>query len=156
MVVTDMDRPRRRLSDLSSTELSQRASEYRRMALTARDEATIKSLNVLAARYAMLAAKSEVKASANPSSDPGQSEVRKLVGSAEQAAANVTDPVKGLAGTIKMITASDADPYLTMGMLVEGAVYILRTSLPSARQEETGVALQKLLYDRLQATGTGA
>src|SRR5690348_16632086 len=141
----NMDRPRRRLSELSPKELTQRAVEYRRMALSAHGEATIKSLNVLAARYAVLAAKREVEASTNVASRSEQSEVQKLIRVAEQAAASVADPVGALADTIRMMANSEADPYVTMGVLVEGAVHILRTSLPPERQEKAGSALKRLL-----------
>jgi hypothetical protein len=149
-VLTEMDRPRRRLSELSSKELSQRAIEYRRMALTAHSEATIKSLNMLAARYAILAAKREVEASRNHSAEPLQSEVRRLRALAEQAAANMPDPIRALADTIRLMAASEADPYLTMGVLVEGAIYILRTSIPLERQTDAGTALVRMLIDRLR------
>lgn len=56
--------PHRPLADLTSQELHQRATEYRRMAMTARSEATIASLNKLAARYAVLAARREVEETA--------------------------------------------------------------------------------------------
>ena len=147
-----MDRPRRRLSELSSSELSQRAIEYRRMALAAHGEATIKSLNMLAFEFAMLAAKREVKASTNPSSDLAQSEVQKLVSLAEQAAANIADPVRTLANTIRIMGDRDADPYLTMGVLIEGVIHTLNTRLPASRQAETASAILRLMLDRLRQT----
>jgi hypothetical protein len=56
-----MVEPYRPLSDLTSEELHQRASEYRRMAQTARGEAIVSSLNTLAIRFAVLAAKREIE-----------------------------------------------------------------------------------------------
>ena len=152
-----MDQSRRRLSELSSKELSRRAIDYRQMALTAHGEDTIKSLNVLAARYAMLAAKHETEeASANrAATHEDRSEVDKLTALAEQTAAGVPDPIGLLAEAIKTMANSEADPYLTMGLLLEGAVHVLRTSLPPERQADTASALQLLLHERLQATGTG-
>jgi hypothetical protein len=149
-----MDPPRRRLSELSSQELSRRAAEYRRMALEAHGEATIQSLNMLAARYAMLAARHEVEeaSAARPTPCREQSEVHELIELALQASSSVADPVAVLADTIKIMAKGDADPYLTMGVLVEGAVHILRTSLPSERQADTACALRLLLDVRLQAT----
>jgi hypothetical protein len=145
-----MDRPRRRPSELSAKELNERAVEYRRMALIARGEATVRSLNALAARYAMLAAKREVEASTNTSSDPTKSEVQDLIAWAEQASANVANPFRALAKTIKMMADSEADPYLTMGVLIEGAVHTLITCIPATRQAETALAMVKLMADRLQ------
>jgi hypothetical protein len=51
----------RPLSDLTSEELHQRASEYRRMAQTARGETIVSSLNTLAIRFAVLAAEREIE-----------------------------------------------------------------------------------------------
>ena len=152
-----MDQSRRRLSEFSSKELSRRAIGYRQMALTAHGKDTIESLNLLAARYAMLAAKHETEeASANrAATHEDRSEVDKLTALAEQAGASLSDPVGALADAIKVMADSEADPYLTMGVLLEGAVHVLRTSLPPERQADTVSALQLLLHERLEATGTG-
>jgi len=88
-----MDRPRRRLSELTSQELSRRAIEYRRMAITAHGQATILALNKLAIRYAMLAARREIEEATSPSPDQKQSELDKLIQLAEQAAADEPDPM---------------------------------------------------------------
>ncbi len=122
------------------------------MALTARGEATIKSLNLLAIQFAMLAAKREVEASTNPPTDLAQSEVQKFVSLAEQAAASIADPVRALASTIKMLGDSEADPYLTIGVLVEGVIHTLNTRLPASRQAETASAILRLMLDRLRQT----
>jgi hypothetical protein len=66
----------------------------------------VKSLNMLAGRYAMLAAKREIEAFRHPSSEPGQSEVRRLRALAEQAAANKPDPIRALADAIRLMATS--------------------------------------------------
>jgi hypothetical protein len=53
--------PYRRLADLTSKELLRRAVEYRQMAILARGHGTIRALNTLAVRFALLAAKREIK-----------------------------------------------------------------------------------------------
>jgi signal transduction histidine kinase len=54
--------PYRRLADLTSKELLRRAVEYRQMAILARPgHETIRALNTLAVRFALLAAKREIK-----------------------------------------------------------------------------------------------
>ena len=53
--------PNRRLADLTSQELQRRAAEYRRMAILARGQDTIRALNTLAVRFAMLAARREIE-----------------------------------------------------------------------------------------------
>ena len=80
------------------------------MALTAHGQPTSKSLDILAARYAMLAAKREIGANTKSQHPSGQSEVRKLRALAEQAAANKPDPIRALADAIRML-AADFLPY---------------------------------------------
>jgi len=147
-----MNQPRRRLSELTPQELSRRAAEYRRMALTAHGQPTSKSLDILAARYAMLAAKREIGAYTKSQPLPGQSEVRKLRALAERAAANKPEPIRALVDAIRMLAESEADPYLVMGVLIEGAVHTLRTTI-GERHQDCGPALVRILVDRLQANG---
>ena len=147
-----MDRPRPRLSELTSQELTRRAIEYRRMALDATGAATIKSLNMLAARYARLAAKRELEeaSAGRAATDPSQSEVDKLAQLAEQAVIGQPDPVQTLVDTIRLVADSDADPYLTIGALIEGAVHTLQGRIPAKRQGKTALAMLKLVEDRLR------
>jgi len=63
------NRPHRPLADLTSQELHGRAAEYRRMAITARGQDTIRALNTLAVRFALLAAKREVEETSGDEAD---------------------------------------------------------------------------------------
>jgi hypothetical protein len=146
-----MDRARRHLSELSSKELGQRAVDYRRMALAAHGEATIKSLNILAVRYAILAGKREVEESYGDraASHHCESELGRLAQLAKQAATTEPDPIRGLGDAIRCVAASEADPYLVMGVLIEGAVHTLRKRIPPERHITTAAALLKLAADRL-------
>ena len=150
-----MDRRRPPLSELTSQELSRRAIEYRRMALNASSQTTIKSLNMLAARYAMLAAKREIEEAAadHAKIHQEQSEVDKLAQLAEQAAASVPERVGTLADIIRMFAESEADPYVVKGVLIECAVHTLRTTMPGERHQDCASALVKILIDRLEANG---
>jgi hypothetical protein len=53
--------PYRCLADLTSQELLHRAAEYRQMAITARGQDTVRALNTLAVRFALLAARREIE-----------------------------------------------------------------------------------------------
>ena len=117
-----MNQSYRRLSDLTSQELLRRAIEYRRIASTAHRQAATLALNKLAIRYALLSARHEIEEAACPSSFKDQSELDKLIQLAERAAADEPDPVRALADIIKVVAESDADPYVVIGVLVEGAV----------------------------------
>jgi len=61
---------------------------------------------------------------------------------AEQAARTVADPTAALADAIKAVIASDADPYVLLGVLAEGTVQTLANRVPDARR---ALALQGFL-----------
>ena len=48
-------------ADLTSQQLLDRAAEYRRMAISARGQDTIRALNTLAVRFALMAARREIE-----------------------------------------------------------------------------------------------
>lgn len=124
------------------------------MAVTACEQAMVRSLNMLAARFAMLAAKREAEETVGVRCGQEQSEISKLIAMMEQATADQPDPVRALADTIRLILEGEADPYLVVGVLIEGAVHAVRTSIPPERQDEIAAAMLKLLQDRLeQSTG---
>lgn len=129
------------------------------MAMSAHGQAAITALNGLAVRYAHLAARREIEEAHRPSitgeaaPDREQSELDRLIQLAEQAAADQPDPVRALADTIKTISDGGADPYLMMGVLMEGAVHILATWIPEERQGDTAAAVLHLLADRLRTNG---
>jgi hypothetical protein len=147
-----MDRPRRRLSELTSQELSQRAIEYRRMAKAANGQATVSALDKLAIRYALLAAKREVEEASvgGTEAHQDQSEVNKLI---ELAAASKRDPVGALADIIRAVAEGDADPYLLMGVLLEGTLHAVGSRIPPERQAKAATAIMRLLTDRRRDNG---
>jgi len=150
-----MDQPHRPLSALTSQELLARAIEYRRMASNANGAATIESLNALAVRFAVLAARRAVEEKSASSEEDGQgySEVDRLARLALRAAAGIADPVQGLADAIKCVAGGDADPYLVMGALIEGTVHVLIDRIPAECQNDAASAILKLLADRLHNAG---
>lgn len=60
-----------------------------------------------------------------------------------------------LAHVIRLILRDGADPYLVIGVLVEGSVYALAEHIPPERQAETTEQLTELLMERLKARGLG-
>src|SRR5437764_1379923 len=138
--VKTMEMPNRRLAHLPSAELLARAADYRRMARTASPATTRAALDRLAIRFAMLAAKRKLEERGDVAADRPITELNKLVEHAEYAAACHTDPVRMLADFIRSTVAGDADPYLVMGVLVEGAVYALVERIPPAKQADTAKA----------------
>ena len=139
----DMDWPRRRLADLTSQELHQRAVEYRRMAIAARGQSVASALDKLAIRFALMAARREMEEASqqargrNQERDQHKSELAKLIALANYATESEPDAIRFLANTIKAIAESDADPYLVMGTLLEGAVHTICSSIPHERRNDT-------------------
>ena len=54
---------------------------------------------------------------------------------------------------LRLVTDDGADPYLVLGVLVEGAVHTLAKHIPRERQPETTEQLGQLLVERLKAHG---
>ena len=154
-----MNRNHRPIGDRTSQELLHRAVEYRRMAATARGQAVAAALERLAIRFALLAARREVEEASHSSSSnevkthQNQSELAKLIQLAEQAAAHEPDPVRALADIIRAVAEGNADPYLVIGVLIEGAVHLLDIRIPEQRRADTASALLQLVADRLRTTG---
>ena len=124
------------------------------MAITAHGRQTKLALDKLAVRYALLAAKREVEGASvgDPEAQQEQSELDKLIRLAGQAVEDQPDPIRTLADIIKITAESDADPYLTMGVLIEGAVHTLATQIPDERREDTAAAALQFFVDRLRAS----
>ena len=121
----------RPIADLTSWELLHRAIKYRRMAGTARGPTIASALERLAIRYALLAARREVEEASHPRSSVAiqqdQSELAKLIGLAEQSAANEPDPVRALVNAIRTVAEGSADPLWCMDTLSGGARCALRS-----------------------------
>ena len=58
-----------------------------------------------------------------------------------------------LAEVIRLVTEDGADPYLVIGVLIEGAVHTVARHVPAERQAETTEQLAQLLVERLKAHG---
>lgn len=80
--------------------------------------------------------------------------VRKLSKQASQAAALAPDTLAGLSVAIKLALQSEADPYVMLGVLLEGVTQALVTRIPPERHEVTLAAALVTLRERLAARGT--
>ena len=60
-------------------------------------------------------------------------------------------PVSLLAEVIRVITDEGADPYLVIGVLVEGAVHTVAKHIPAERQVQVTEEVGRLLAERLKA-----
>ncbi len=85
---------------------------------------------------------------------PNAGAVRKLSGQAEQAASQVADPLAELSVAIKAALQSEADPYVMLGVLLEGMTQTLVTRVPPGRHHGTLSAALVLLRQRLADRGT--
>ena len=76
-----------------------------------------------------------------------------LIRRAEQAAAATPDQLWLVAELVKLIGDGGADPYLLIGVLLEGAVHTLVKHIPPERRGQTTEQLGRLLAERLRAHG---
>jgi hypothetical protein len=76
-----------------------------------------------------------------------------LIREVEARAAEKPDTVAIMVGVLKLVIASDADPYLLSGALVEGIASTILQRIPDEKRGEVGVEAVRLLRDRLHAYG---
>lgn len=79
--------------------------------------------------------------------------VRKLSRQAAQAAAQAPDPLADLSAVIKLALQSETDPYVMLGVLVEGMTQTLVTRIPPERHRSTLAATLVTLRQRLADRG---
>ena len=79
--------------------------------------------------------------------------VRKLSSQAEQAAAQAPDPLADLSRAIKIALQGETDPYVMLGVLVEGTVQTLVLRIPPERHCSTVAAAMVTLRQRLADRG---
>jgi hypothetical protein len=80
-------------------------------------------------------------------------EVERLARLAQEAAAGHPDRVVVFREAIKAAVASEADPYLVMGLMLEGIATAISGQIPLEQQREIAMAAIHLLMDRLAARG---
>ncbi|HET6194250.1 MAG TPA: hypothetical protein VFE12_00785 [Acetobacteraceae bacterium] len=79
--------------------------------------------------------------------------LERLIQQANQASSRKPDSIQMLAEVIRVITQDGSDPYLVLGVLVEGAVHTLARHIPKERQAEALAELRQLLEERLKTHG---
>lgn len=79
--------------------------------------------------------------------------LERLIQQANRAAARKPDSIELLASMIHLATGDGADPYLVLGVLIEGATRTVARHIPPERQAETTEQLRRLLDERLRAHG---
>jgi hypothetical protein len=79
--------------------------------------------------------------------------LERLIQQANQASSRKPDSIQMLAEVIRVITQDGSDPYLVLGVLVEGAVHTLAKHIPKERQAEALAELRQLLEERLKTHG---
>jgi hypothetical protein len=85
--------------------------------------------------------------------DPTFPAVEDLIRQAERAAAAEPDRIRLVAELVRLVGERGADPYLLIGVLIEGAVHTLAEHVPAERRREVTEELGRLLVDRLRARG---
>jgi hypothetical protein len=82
-----------------------------------------------------------------------ESAVSRLSQQAQRAAAEAPDPLAGLSAAIKTALASETDPYVMLGVLLEGATQTLLQHIPVERRLGTLSAALVMFSERLAAKG---
>jgi hypothetical protein len=75
----------------------------------------------------------------------------KLIGTTEIIISIPPDLLDLLGRCIRHVAADESDPFRALGVLVEGIVHLLSTSVPTGRREEAAQAVTTMLRDRLAA-----
>ncbi len=69
---------------------------------------------------------------------------------ARQLAGHMPNPLTDLAHRIRSLSASEVDPYLLMGVLLEGMVHTMANRIPADRQPDTVLATLTMLQQRMK------
>jgi hypothetical protein len=81
------------------------------------------------------------------------SAIAAMVSEIEQAAANQPDPLAVFLALLKIVLASEVDPYLLTGSMVEGIAVAIAKNIPPERQGDVAVGAVALPRDRLRSYG---
>jgi len=76
-----------------------------------------------------------------------------LIREANRTSNRKPDSLDLLARMVRLALNDGADPYLLMGVLVEGAAYAVARHVPAEAQPDAAAALTALLAERLKAHG---
>ena len=76
-----------------------------------------------------------------------------LIRDIERETATRPDLPEVLATVVRMMAASDADPYLLVGVLTEGVSHVIASRIPEEERSEVAEEALSLLQERLQANG---
>lgn len=76
-----------------------------------------------------------------------------LIREVEAKAAERPDTVAILVAVMKLVIASEADPYLLSGALIEGIAATILQRIPEERRGEVAVEAVRLLRDRFRSHG---
>jgi hypothetical protein len=85
--------------------------------------------------------------------DPGFEAVEGMSEDARRLREQAGNPLMTLADTIRGLIASEVDPYLLSGILLEGVAQVVAARIPANRQADTVMATITLLEQRLKACG---
>ena len=79
--------------------------------------------------------------------------LERLIREANRASSRKPGSIEMLARMIRLVTDDGADPYLVIGVLVEGAVHTVARHVPPERQTEAVEEMGQLLAERLRSHG---
>ena len=74
-----------------------------------------------------------------------------MIRQVEANAAAEPDNVAALAAMLRLVIASDADPYILVGVLIEGLAEAIVQRIPAEKQGDVGLQSMRLLLQQLKA-----
>lgn len=80
-------------------------------------------------------------------------EVARLTQLAHDAAATTPDRIADVAQQIRAANAAACNPWLLIGVLIEGIAYTIRAAIPAERRDECLSAAVRLLVKRVVESG---
>jgi hypothetical protein len=80
-------------------------------------------------------------------------DVKTLIRQIEATASDAPDPLAIMVALMKMVIASEADPYMLAGALIEGIAATVAQNIPPERQGDVAEQCVRLLRDRLAERG---
>jgi hypothetical protein len=78
-------------------------------------------------------------------------DLHELIGTTEIIISIPPDLLDLLVRCIRHVAADESDPFRALGVLVEGIVHLLSTSVPTGRRDEAAQAVSTMLRDRMVA-----
>jgi hypothetical protein len=80
-------------------------------------------------------------------------DLKTLIRQIEATASDSADPLAVMVALMKLTIASEADPYMLAGALIEGITATIEQRIPLEKRRDVAIEAVRLLRDRLETRG---